>query len=161
MTLLETTRELELIEVISLAVLATCYFPDAHSYGHLRIVMQILEFETAMLIWASKMAMLVAENLSILIEQHPLLPKNHFGGRPGRSTSDAIQYGQYLVHIKSAWREDKVVSVLFLDVEGAIPNAVKARLIHNLKKRRIPTTIVNFVTQLLSNRKTKIIFIVP
>ena len=27
--------------------------------------MQILEFETAMLIWASKMAMLVAENLSI------------------------------------------------------------------------------------------------
>ena len=73
-------------------------------------------------------------------------------------TSDAIQYGQYLVHIKSAWREDKVVSVLFLNVEGAIPNAVKARLIHNLKKRRIPTTIVNFVTQLLSNRKTKIIF---
>jgi hypothetical protein len=34
--------------------------------------MQILEFETAMLIWVSKMAMLVAENLSILIEQHPL-----------------------------------------------------------------------------------------
>lgn len=51
-----------------------------------------------------------------------------------------------------------MVSVLFLDVEGAFPNAVKDRLIHNLKEQRIPTTIVNFITQLLSNRKTKIKF---
>ena len=105
---------------------------------------------------AKVLTSIVAENLSTIIEQHQLLPKTHFRGRPGRLTSDAIQY---LVHkIKSAWREDKVVSVLFLDIEGAFPNAVKDGLIHNLKKRRIPTRIVNFVNQLLTNRKMRIKF---
>lgn len=43
-------------------------------------------------------------------------------------------------------------------MEGAFPNAVTAQLIHNLKKRRIPTKIVNFVKNLLSNRCTKLRF---
>lgn len=85
---------------------------------------------------AKVLTSIVAENISLLIEQHHLLPNTHFRGRPGRSTSDAVQY---LIHkIKKAWREDKVASVLFLDVEGAFPNAVTDRLIHNLKRRRIP-----------------------
>ena len=58
----------------------------------------------------------------------------------------------------TAWRSNKVVSVLFLDVEGAFPNAVTSRLIHNLRRRRIPTTIVNFVKQLLADRKTRLKF---
>ena len=75
---------------------------------------------------------IVAEQLSQTVEQHHLLPKTHFGGRPGRSTADAVHY---LIHkICTAWRTNKVVSVLFLDVEGAFPNAVTAKLIHNLKK---------------------------
>jgi hypothetical protein len=51
-----------------------------------------------------------------------------------------------------------VASVLFLDVEGAFPNAVTHRLIHNLKKRRIPTALVKFISSLLDNRRTKIRF---
>jgi hypothetical protein len=82
---------------------------------------------------AKVLTSLVAEIISNLVETHNLLPKNHFGGRPGRTTTDAIQY---LVHkIKDAWRDDQVVSVLFLNVEGAFPNAVTSRLLHNLKKR--------------------------
>ena len=89
---------------------------------------------------AKVLTSVVAENLSQIVEQHRLLPRTHFGGRPGRSTVDAVQY---LVHkICTAWRTNKVVSVLFLDVEGAFPNAVTSKLIHNLKKRRIPTAIV-------------------
>jgi hypothetical protein len=81
---------------------------------------------------AKVLTSIVAENLSHIIEQHRLLPSNHFGGRPGRSTVDAVNY---LVHkICEAWRNNKAVSVLFLDVEGAFPNAVTARLIHNLKR---------------------------
>jgi hypothetical protein len=45
-----------------------------------------------------------------------------------------------------------------LDVEGTFPNAVTTRLIHNLKRQRIPTAIINFVRQLLSNRKTRLKF---
>ena len=105
---------------------------------------------------AKVLTAIVAENLSRVTEQHQLLPKTHFGGRPGRSTADAVHY---LIHkICSAWREDKVASVLFLDVEGAFPNAVTARLIHNLKKRRVPKSIVKFVKQLLANRRTRLRF---
>jgi len=105
---------------------------------------------------AKVLTSLVAEIISNLVETHNLLPKNHFGGRPGRTTTDAIQY---LVHkIKAAWRDDQVVSVLFLDVEGAFPNAVTSRLIHNLKKRRIPDMLVRFVSCLLTNRRTRLRF---
>ena len=105
---------------------------------------------------AKVLTSIVAENLSHIVELHQLLPKTHFGGRPGRSTADAVHY---LVHkVCAAWREDKVVSVLFLDVEGAFPNAVTSKLIHNLKKRKIPTAIVSFITQLLHNRRTRLRF---
>jgi hypothetical protein len=99
---------------------------------------------------------IVAENISQLVEQHHLLLKTHFGGRPGRTTMDAIHY---LVHkIKQAWANDQVTSVLFLDVEGAFPNAVTDRLIHNLRKRSIPKVYIKFIEQLLTNRQTKIKF---
>jgi len=99
---------------------------------------------------------IVAENISHLVEEHNLLPKTHFGGRPGRTTGDAVHY---LVHkIKDAWRRGKVVSILFLDVEGAFPNAVTDRLIHNLRKRKIPKVYVDFIERLLTNRKTKLRF---
>lgn len=105
---------------------------------------------------AKVLTSIIAENMSFLVEQHQLLPKTHFGGRVGQSTMDAIQY---LVHkVKTAWRNNQVVSVLFLDVEGAFPNAVTARLIHNLKKRRIPKATVKFIQQLLYNRRTKLKF---
>jgi len=45
---------------------------------------------------------------------------------------DAIHY--LVGKIKSVWGKKRVTSVLFLDVEGAFPNAVTDRLIHNLKK---------------------------
>jgi ribonuclease HI/endonuclease/exonuclease/phosphatase family metal-dependent hydrolase len=105
---------------------------------------------------AKVLTSLVAEIISNLVETHQLLPKNHFGGRPGRTTTDAIHY---LVHkIKAAWRDDRVMSALFLDVEGAFPNAVTGRLIHNLKKRRIPAMLVRFISRLLTNRRTKLRF---
>ena len=105
---------------------------------------------------AKLLTSIIAENLSRIVEQHHILPKNHFGGRPGQSTSDAIHY--LISKIHAAWNKNKVASVLFLDVEGAFPNAVTARLIHNLKKRRIPNSIVNFVKQLLTNRSTRLKF---
>ena len=82
------------------------------------------------------------------MEQHQLLPKTHFGGRPGRTTTDAIHY---LVHkVKRAWANDQVASVLFLDIKGAFPNAVTDLLIHNLKSRRKVEEFWRY-TQNLSN----------
>jgi hypothetical protein len=75
---------------------------------------------------------------------------------PGRSTADAIHY--LVDKLFTAWRSNKVVSVLFLDVEGAFPNTVTTRLVHNLKRRRIPSAIIQFIQLLLTGRKTRLKF---
>ena len=99
---------------------------------------------------------LVATDISFLVENHHLIPKTHFGGRPGKSTIDALHYLSH--RIKEAWRKKEVVSVLFLDIEGAFPNAVTKRLIHNLRKRRIPAKYVKFVENLLKGRRMRLRF---
>ena len=126
--------------------------PGKPSYKTLKAYRPIALISTM----AKLLTSIIAESLSQIVEQHQILPKTHFGGRPGRSMTNTVHY---LVHkITTAWRENKVVSVLYLDVKGAFPNAVPERLIRNLKKRQIPALIVNFVKLLLSNRKTKLKF---
>jgi ribonuclease HI len=89
-------------------------------------------------------------------EKYNLLPKHHFGGRKGRNATDAVQV---LIHrIKSDWRKGKVVSVLFLDIEGAFPNANNGRLIKNLSKRKLPHDIIKFVANMLKDRSTVLKF---
>ena len=79
------------------------------------------------------MTAIIANHITFYMEKHQLLPATHFGGRPGRTTLDAIHL--LANEVKAAWRKCKVVSVLFLDIEGAFPNANPSRLIHNLRKR--------------------------
>lgn len=98
----------------------------------------------------------VAEQLTFYSEKHMLLPSTHFGGRPGRTTTDALHSLVY--RIKDAWRKWQVVSVLFLDIKGTFPNAVNERLEHNLKKRGVPTKIVKFIHNLLEDRQTTLKF---
>ena len=99
---------------------------------------------------------IIAKQLSNIVEQHQLLPKNHFSGHPGHSTTDTIHYLFNKIH--KAWNENKVASILFLDIEGTFPNAINTQLIHNMKKRQIPSSIIKFVQHLLANRKTRLIF---
>ena len=90
---------------------------------------------------------LMAELMSFYTETHQLLPAHHFGGRPGRTTTDAVHL---LVHkIKDAWRKRQVTAVLFLDIEGAFPNAVTTKLVHSMKKRGLPEKLINFAKLML------------
>jgi hypothetical protein len=57
-----------------------------------------------------------------------------------------------------AWRHKHIVSVLFLDIEGAFRNAVTKRLLHNMRRRRIPEEYVKLVENMLMDRKTKLYF---
>jgi len=99
---------------------------------------------------------IIADEIGRTVEWELLLPENHYRGRAGRMTTDAVHILED--KIKSAWRKGKVVSVLFLDVEGAFPNAVNDRLIYNLHKRRIPEIHIEFVRNLLRGRRTKLKF---
>ena len=99
---------------------------------------------------------LLAEDITILAEQYKLLPAHHFGGRPGQRTTDSMHL---LTHrIKHAWRNGRVASVLFLDIEGAFPNAVKEQLLFNMRKRRIPEQLIRCVNMVLTGRTTKLKF---
>ena len=99
---------------------------------------------------------LMAELMTFYTETHQLLPAHHFGGRPGRTTTDAVHL---LIHkIKDAWRKRQVTAVLFLDIEGAFPNAVTSKLIHSMRKRGLPEQIVNFAKMMLEKRSTSLRF---
>lgn len=91
----------------------------------------------------------VAEHLTYTLEKHQLLPDTHFGGRLGRSTMDLLHLLEET--IKNAWRTQKVASVLFLDIEGAFPNTITKHLLHNMRMHRIPSAIVDFTEQVLTN----------
>jgi len=99
---------------------------------------------------------IVADQITFLTEKHQLLPKNHFGGCPGRTTTDAMHL--LMLRIKATWHAGKVVAVLFLDIEGTFPNAVPKRLIHNLRKRGIPRKYTKFVNNMLWGRVTTLKF---
>ncbi len=90
---------------------------------------------------------IITNHISFLTEEHQLLPTNHFRGRPGRTTADALYLLTY--KIKETWWAGKIVAVLFLDIEGAFPNAVPVRLLHNLQKQGVPSKYVNFISSML------------
>ena len=99
---------------------------------------------------------IVAEDLTHMCDFYGLLPDNHFSGRPGRCTTDAMHL---LAHrIKAAWRRRNVAAVLFLDVKGAFPNAVTSRLLHNMHMRWVPEEYVLFIDRLLTDRCTRLKF---
>src|SRR5947207_4436730 len=98
----------------------------------------------------------IAEAISYLTETNELLPAHHYGGRPGRSTEDAMMILSESIH--KAWREKKVFSAVFLDVAGAFNNVHHKRLLHNLKMRRVPTTLVKWLESFLRARSTKMYF---
>jgi ribonuclease HI len=98
----------------------------------------------------------VARRLSQMAEEHALLAPSHFGGRPGRTTSDAVLL---LVHkIKAAWRKGKVATGLFLDISQAFPTVSHPRLLHNLRKRRVAHQLVEWIASFLSDRYTTLSF---
>jgi hypothetical protein len=90
----------------------------------------------------------VADQLTYVLEHHRLLPNMHFGGRPGRSTTDLLHLLEETV--KNTWRSQKVVS--------AVPNAVTMHLLHNMHMRHIPSDIVQFTESVLTDRQTQLKF---
>jgi len=99
---------------------------------------------------------IMADHISYLCETLNLLPKHHFGGRPGRTMEDAMLILSESIH--QAWKEGKVFSAILMDVAGAFNNVHHARLIHNMRKRKIPVEITQWVLSFLSNRTTRMRF---
>ena len=99
---------------------------------------------------------IVANQLSYLLEANHLLPSTHFSGCLGHSTTDSRHL--LAATIRNTWHSNKIVSVLFLNIEGAFPNVVMACLLHNMHRCRIPAKIVSFIQQALHSRRTHVKF---
>src|SRR5579871_1990017 len=58
--------------------------------------------------------------------------------------------------IYQAWKKGQMFTAVFLDVAGAFNNVHHGRLLHNLRTRRIPATIIRWVQSFLTDRTTRL-----
>ena len=95
---------------------------------------------------------IVADRLSSLAEEHSLLPKFQMGERPKRDTITALDL--LIEQIHTVWNSGSqwVATMLCLDITGAYNFASYPRLLHILRRLRIPTWIVGWVESFLQNR---------
>jgi Reverse transcriptase (RNA-dependent DNA polymerase) len=89
-------------------------------------------------------------------EKYHLLPEHHFGCRPGQTTTNVIQY--VVGETKDAWRQGKVMGVLYLDIKGAFPSIILDRLTHNMRRRGVLVEYTDWISRKVQNRLTTISF---
>jgi hypothetical protein len=97
---------------------------------------------------------LVAKRISREAEARGLLTDSQMGARPGRSTTTALELITEQVH--TVWRTNPkmVASMLCLNISRAFDNVSHERLIHNLKMKAFPPSIIKFIQSFLQDRTT-------
>lgn len=98
----------------------------------------------------------IATRLSALAEAHQLLPATQFGGRPGRTTTDAVLF--LTQKVKDAWRTGRVASLLLMDISQAFPTVPHPTLLAKLTDAGLPRTLVDWVRSFLTERTTTLSF---
>ncbi len=79
----------------------------------------------------------IARHVSSLSEEHGLLRAQHMGARPGRSID--ITLNLLVQQIRATWQnKEGVATLLLLDIKGAFDRVEPARLLHNMRERKIP-----------------------
>jgi nitrate reductase assembly molybdenum cofactor insertion protein NarJ len=75
------------------------------------------------------------------------------GARPGRSIDTTLDFLVQQIH--ATWQnKDGVATLLSLNMTGAFDRVVPARLLHNMRERKITEWIVKWVGSFISNRTT-------
>jgi hypothetical protein len=98
----------------------------------------------------------MARRLSYLAEKHGLLPDTQFGGRPGRTTEQALMVLSNA--IDRAWYKHKVITLVAFDLKGAFNGVNKVSLDTCLQARRIPTVARKWIANFMSDRHASIGF---
>lgn len=98
----------------------------------------------------------IARRLSYYVENYRLLPETQFGGRPGRTTEQALLILTNAIH--RAWLKNKVVTLVAFDLKGAF-NGVKANVLDRcLANKGIPRIIRNWIASFMQHRTAGIRF---
>ncbi len=99
----------------------------------------------------------VASRITVLSEEHGLLPPQHMGASPRRSTDTALDMLVRQIH--AVWQADNgVASLLSLDMTGAFDRVVPVRLLHNFRKRCTLQRLVKFISSFNSDRSLSLCF---
>jgi len=96
------------------------------------------------------------EDLVLMCEKTGIFPPNHFGGRPGRATTDSVHLMVKMV--KDAWRRGEVASLLCLDVKGAFLSTVVDVLKHEMHQHGVLKEHVEWLGRQLEGRQTSLVF---
>ncbi len=84
----------------------------------------------------------ISNRIKYIAEAYDLLPDTQYGAHTGRATETALQQITEKVHTIWGRGRKRVASLLSLDVSKAFDRVSHARLTHNLRKRRIPESLV-------------------
>jgi hypothetical protein len=97
---------------------------------------------------------IIAKRLTFIAGKYDLVPPNQFGGRSNSSTNDAIL--TFINDIQAAWSHGKVTTALTFDIKGYFDFVNHNRLLHELRRKRIPVKYVFWVASFLSQREAAI-----
>ena len=98
--------------------------------------------------------LVIAYRLMDLAETNNLLLETQIEARKGRSVEITLQLITEQVHI--IWNllgTKQIATLLSLDIAGAFDHSSHKRLIHNLRRRRIPLILINQIVSFLKNQE--------
>jgi hypothetical protein len=98
----------------------------------------------------------MARRLSFFAEKYGLLPDTQFGGRPGRTTEQALLV--LANAMDRAWYRQKIVTLVAFDLKGAFNGVNKTSLDARLQVKRIPIVARRWITSFMSDRQANIGF---
>jgi len=98
----------------------------------------------------------IARRLSYYAETYSLLPDTQFGGRPGRTTEQALLV--LANEIDRAWLKNKVITLVAFDLKGAFNGVNKHTLGLRLKERGIPILARKWIQSFMESRAASIKF---
>lgn len=98
----------------------------------------------------------MARRLSYYAEHYELLPDTQFGGRPGRTTEQALLL--LANAIDRAWYGGRVVSLVAFDLKGAFNGVNKISLDARLQSKGIPAVARRWIASFMCGRQANIGF---
>jgi hypothetical protein len=98
----------------------------------------------------------MARRLSFFAEHYGLLPDTQFGGRPGRTTEQALL--MLANAIDRAWYRQKVVTLVAFDLKGAFNGVNKTSLDIRPQSKGIPSVARRWISSFMSGRQASIGF---
>jgi hypothetical protein len=98
----------------------------------------------------------MATRLAHIAERHHLLDSLQIVGRPKRSAVDAAMF--LATKIDQSNKRYLITSTFRKDVKGAFDNVCKPRLLHTMRKMKLPLSVIRWLDSFLSELLTSLAF---